>query len=237
MSPTQILHYKMHKGLWQYLRTQYDKPKGLSWFYYLLQNNNNFVKTSNMSNWEKELGLVHSPNQWQSAIHSSFRHSHCTNHWDQMLKILHKSYLTPARLSLIFPSEMNTCWRQCGSKGSIIHILWDCKNIRSFWYAIFKQITSVTGFIIKPTPHLAPLNLSIDTIPFQFRSIITHILIADRLTITATWKTTLSPNTEEVVRRVKTQHSYEKYFAIQTNNLKSFNNHWAPWTSRFPDNG
>lgn len=110
------------------------------------------------------------------------------------------------------------------------------KNIRSFWYATFKLITSVSGLIIKPTPHLAILNFSIDTIPFQLRSIVTHILIAAQLTTTAKWETTQSPNTEEVICRVKIQHSYEKYFATQTNNLRSFNNQWAPWTSRFLDN-
>lgn len=94
----------------------------------------------------------------------------------------------------------------------------------------------MAGLIIKPSSQLALLNLSIDTFPYQFRSIVTHILIADRLTITAKWKTTLAPNTEEVICRVKTQHSYEKFFAIQTNNLSSFNSQWAPWTSHFSYN-
>lgn len=43
------LHYEMHKDLWQYLITNYDKPEGLSWFYSLIQIKSNFVKTCNIT--------------------------------------------------------------------------------------------------------------------------------------------------------------------------------------------
>lgn len=134
------IHYDIHKDLWQYLMTNYDKPKGFSWFYSLIQNKNHFGKTSNMTNWEKELGSAYSPKDWQDAMHSCYWYSHYINHWDLMLKILHRSYLTPVRLSLIFRLEPNSCWRQCGAKSSITHILWECKNIRSFWYVVFNHL-------------------------------------------------------------------------------------------------
>lgn len=103
-----VTFYDIHKDIWQYLITNYDKSKGLSWFYTLLQNKHNFTKTFNMTNWEKELGTTHSHTEWWDAIQTCYQCSHCTNDWDLMLKILHRSYLTPVRMSLIFPSEPNS---------------------------------------------------------------------------------------------------------------------------------
>lgn len=140
--------YNLHCGVWRYLLSNYDRTKGLSWFYNLLQNYSIFTKTSNMLNWERDLGSIHTPEEWKDAIRTCYRYSHCTNHWDLMMKILHRSYLTPLRMSLIFPSESRSCCKQCEARGNIYHILWDCKSIRSFWYAVFKLISSITVFFL-----------------------------------------------------------------------------------------
>lgn len=129
-------YFDVHKDALKYLLTNHNKPKRLSWLYTLLQSEHNFTKNSSMTNWEKELGTTHSHTEWKDAIKTCYQYSHCTNHWELMMKILHRSYLTPVRMSLIFPVESSSCWRQCGAKGNIYHILWECKNICSFWYAV-----------------------------------------------------------------------------------------------------
>lgn len=200
-----------------------------------LKNHAVFTKTSNMMSWERDLGSVYSQEEWKSAIRNCYRYSHCSNHWDLMMKILHRSYLTSVRMSMIFPSEPNECWRQLGARGNIYHILWEWKSIRSFWYEVFKLISSVTGFIVKPLPQLALLSLTVNNIPLQLRSITNHILIAARLTITSKWRTNFVPNTKEVIQRVMVQYSYEKHFAIQSHSVAKFNDQWEPWTSRFQE--
>lgn len=50
-------------------------------------------------------------------------------------KILHRWYLTPFQLSLMYP-EVNKCWK-CGHlKASYLHVSWDCGRINTFWCSI-----------------------------------------------------------------------------------------------------
>lgn len=225
------ISYKIHREFWSYLMSSHDKPKGMSWFYSKLQYSGSFQNSSNMKNWEKEMDTSFTQREWQNAIQSHFCYSHCVNHWELMLKMLYGTYLTPVRLVQIYPGSSPNCWRECGEKGGIPHILWKCKRVKSFWKTVFSLITTVTGLIISPSPQMAILNIGIHTIPTQFRPIVTHVLLA---AITSRWKSLDAPNLSEVVYRVKLQYLYEKYFAIQTQNLPKFKSHWDSWIANYP---
>lgn len=171
------------------------KPKGLSWFYHRLQNNFSYTKTSSMTNWEKNLNVSYASSEWNKAIQPTYKHSHCTNHLELAFKLVHRSHLIP-------------CWRDCGSKGTLFHVMWECKSVRSFWNSIFNLLAKLTRNFLPPNPTLALLNLGIDKIPMQHRCVITHILIAAHLTITSNWRTDKAPNLIDVINRVKSQHLY-----------------------------
>lgn len=137
-----------------------------------------------MLDWEKDLNTSFTMSEWNKAIRSSHKYSRCANHWDLALKLLHRSYLTPIRLAHIFKGSSNHCWSECGSKGSLFYLMWECKSLRSFWKSVFSLMAPVTGVLISPTSTLALINLNMEHTPKQFRCIITHILFAARLTIT-----------------------------------------------------
>lgn len=174
--PYSFLNY--NPTVWTYISTSSDKPKGLTWFYKYLQNTHNQTKTTSMLNWERDLRSKFALTEWNKAIQANHLYSHCTNHWDISLKLLYRSYLTPMRISQIFHSSDIQCWRNCGNSGTIFHILWDCKSIRSFWNSTFSLLSKITGIVFTPTPALAILNLGIDKIPRNYRRLTTHILIA-----------------------------------------------------------
>lgn len=91
-----------------------------------------------------------------------------------------------------------------------------------------------TGFIIPPTPQMALLKKGIHSVSTQFRPLITHILIVTKLTITSKWKSTKAPNVSEVIQRVQLRYTYEKHFAMKSQNLPKFNFCWNPWTASHP---
>lgn len=91
------------------------------------------------------------------------------------------------------------------------------------------MISRLTGFLTKPSQGMATLNLQISKFPTQFRTIVTHILIAARLTITKRWKTTCAPEIAEVVHRVNMHCLYERAIACNNNSLGSFNHKWDIW--------
>lgn len=217
----------------QYLTTSFIKTKGLSWFYKKLQNTHTQTKTMSILNWENDLKNKFALTDWLKATQANYTYSHCINHWDLSLKILYRSYLTPMRVSHIFKGTNDSCWRQCGSKGTIFHILWGCKFVRSSWNSVFSLIAKITGIILTPKPALALLNLGINNnIPVKYRCITIHILIAACLSITSKWKTDNIPSINDVIHRVNTQYLYEKFFAYSSNSMKNFQANWLPWSSR-----
>lgn len=127
------IHYKVHKETWDYLLNNFNKPKGLSWFYFFIHYKRKCTMNSSMANWEMEICSNFTPIAWQHAIQSYYRYSHCVTHWEPMLKVLNRSNLTPVRLSQISQSAPTMCWRQCGGRGGTVYcVLWECKSLRSF---------------------------------------------------------------------------------------------------------
>lgn len=150
------------------------------------------------------LKKVFSPLEWKHAICFSFKATHFMNHWEISLKIDYRSYSTPYTLSTIFTDASPLCWYQCGSAGNLLHILWDCKSVRSFWNAAFSLINTVIGILVFPFRHIALLNLTWTFFPVQFSTIISD---------TNNCKVTIAPNLSEVLQRGSAQCLYERFFA------------------------
>lgn len=108
----------------------------------------------------------------------------------------------------IFPFSPFMCWRCNTHTGNLIHTLWDCKALFSFWKASSSFIVSLTGNLTALTPAMALLGLNLDLYTLNYRTIVANILIAARLTITKLWKSTLAPNLSEVILRLNSQAGF-----------------------------
>lgn len=149
-----------------------------------------------------------------AALTNNISTSHCVNHWDNALKIQYRSYLTLFKLSKWHSDASPLCWRQCVSIGNFLHILWTCKSLKSFWNSVFSFISQVTGMLTTLSPHLALLGLTIDSFPIQYKTIVSHIFIAAKLTITSAWKSSKALNALEVIRRVNSHYFFEKFTVL-----------------------
>lgn len=121
-------------------------------------------------------------------------------------KITWKLYI---KNGILLPIACLKCLTQkrpiVGHKGNLMHIIWTCKCLTSFWNSVFSLISQVTRIITKPVGHFALLGLSIHDFPKQFRTIVLHILFAAQFT--NKWKQT--PNISEVMQRVNIQRFHE----------------------------
>lgn len=99
-------------------------------------------------------------------------------------KTLYRWYLTQYHFSKIYPGHVVTCWRSCGSTGTIEHILWFCRSICPFWRQIFFLISSISYTLFTPNPLLALLHLGIEKFPPSSRVVVIHLLLAAKLNIT-----------------------------------------------------
>lgn len=87
------------------------------------------------------------------------------------------------------------------------------QKLNKFWEHYLLFIADLTGMLIDLTPEMALLGIILDRYPLCFRTIVTHTLVAARLTITSIWKSTETPNLSRAVARINTQAQYELLLA------------------------
>lgn len=151
-----------------------------------------YSKVTSLSKWVEELNINVTLEMWKSAFRLSNVASHCSNHWESHLKTLHRWYPTPYRLSKINPGN-STTWTNCGSVGTIVHLLWFWKSPSSFWRQIFSLISAISQVPTTPSPSLALLHLGIEKLPTSSSVVVIHLLHAAKLNITRLWKTSEHP--------------------------------------------
>lgn len=94
---------------------------------------------------------------------------------------------------------------------NIHHILWACRSLTSFWHQTFQMISQITGILTPPDP---ALNLGIDKLPTQHRTVVLHVLLAAKSLITKMWQRSLSPNISELTAMINLHYTYEKHFLL-----------------------
>lgn len=106
-------------------------------------------KSPYMLAWETDLQEHWDLAVWHRAISRSYKDILNTSLIEASLKVLTRWYMTPSRLSSIFPSESPLCFRECQMMGSILHVWWDCTKIRSVWNKIFPYPYCTHAVLIK----------------------------------------------------------------------------------------
>lgn len=95
------------------------------------------LKLTYMTLWETELREDWDLNTWHTAFFRSYKGILNTSLSEACLKVITRWYMTPYRLSRIFPSASPLCFRGCHLVGTMSHIWWDCPRIRDFWNKVF----------------------------------------------------------------------------------------------------
>jgi hypothetical protein len=57
---------------------------------------------------------------------------------EMQIKMTPRFYLTPIRMAKIKNSGDNTCWQECGERGTLLHCWWDCKLVQPLWKSIWR---------------------------------------------------------------------------------------------------
>lgn len=78
-----------------------------------------------------DLGTTFSDEQWGNTFREIHKASHCVKHWELTIKMANRWHYTPYRLANYFPDSAPQCWRECRQIGNLLHMFWQCPNIRS----------------------------------------------------------------------------------------------------------
>lgn len=129
------------------------------------------------------LGMSFTDEQWKKALRNTFVATKCVKLWETSHKIMLRWYFTPHRISNFVKQASPLCWRACGYRGTLHHILWECPVLHKVWQKVFNLISEIAGSLVTPEAAIAVLSLGIENIPANTRTIVTHILLSTRLAI------------------------------------------------------
>lgn len=166
--------------VWKFLNSNNLKAKGISLLYDLINDKSAFTKINPKIKWERDIGKNFTNSQWLSAIKCNRQFSRCSNYEELAAKFLARWHFTPYIVAKFSKDNSNLCWRGCGQVGNLVHMVWACPHLRSFWKEVFKLIAKVTGVITQLSTEKAILSINMVEYPITVRSVALHIIFAAR---------------------------------------------------------
>lgn len=153
----------------------------LSQMYRLVLGTQNKTVPYFIREWEGELKQGFTTAQIKKLIDSTHSTSISSQVQEMSYKLLGRWYRTPVRLAQIYPTVDVRCWRECGKKGTFLHLWWSCPKIKVFWEAISPWVERLSSGPME----LTPLNFLFHGTPMSIgsykKSITPHLLNAAKL--------------------------------------------------------
>lgn len=155
-----------------------------------------------MDYWEITLQFKIPTQQWYLTLQKPHLFPKNISHW--------KSTFT--KLARIHHSLSPKCWRLCNMDGTPLHIWWDCHVLfLSFLASLNTLIDTLTG--TTETPQMAFVGIGFEVWLPLVHSLVTHVLIAARLSITRKWKSTIILTVQDVISTLNDHCKMEWLFA------------------------
>lgn len=206
--------------------------KGISLFYTYLRDGGEFIKTHTINKWESDLCQSISESQWKVALQVVPATFHSVIHWEQYFRIIHRSYLTPAKPSLMYTDHSPDCWRRCGKKGMLLHTFWYCKLLHPLWNTIcsnyYRNLRQRWAVNTENGTNFVG-NMRIDIYPVNCRTIKTHLRLSTTARIAAHWKQIEIPPFSESISEINSHVGMEKQIALSNNTYSTFRRDSASW--------
>lgn len=109
--------------------------------------------------WEFEIHHSIPPSDWLKCFALTHKFSLATKHQETGFKVTTRWYRCPSVIHNFNCSTPDTCWRCGSSRGTMIHIWWECPPIRSFWQHIFDLYCNLMSTSVQPTSEIALLSI------------------------------------------------------------------------------
>lgn len=138
--------------------------------------------------WEREIADIQGED-WDDMWDHPFKY--LVSARDRLIhfKFLHRVYLTPARLSRIYPTVSSQCWRCSHTPADAEHIFWSCTHIQRFWSDITECLAEVLSTPVPLTPRVCLIGLVEEVVPScAHRTLLNIGLFYGRKAILLNWK-------------------------------------------------
>lgn len=131
---------------------------------------------------------------WDDMWDHPFKHLVSARDRLIQFKFLHRIYLTPARLSRIYPSIDSKCWRCVHSPADAEHIFWGCPTIQNLWSEVTGCLSELLSIPVPLLPRVCLIGLVEEVVPsLAHRTLLNIGLFYARKAILLRWKSSAAP--------------------------------------------
>uniref|UniRef100_A0A3P9MG76 Reverse transcriptase zinc-binding domain-containing protein n=1 Tax=Oryzias latipes TaxID=8090 RepID=A0A3P9MG76_ORYLA len=95
--------------------------------------------------WETDLNINLTEAEWNGITKNIKKLSRELRTRLVQFKVLHRIYWTPSRLHKVGLSKTSACWKCQDATGTLLHMLWECPKVQSYWSSIHKEVEKVVG--------------------------------------------------------------------------------------------
>lgn len=200
----------------------------LSHFYEILTSLEAPQELNFMQAWERELGVTFTQKQKAKMLKSIHKTSIASRYQEGGYKILTRWYRTPSALQKIFPQVSDRCWRCKRGEGTMLHIFWECEEIKSFWGMVEETIKDITGVSLGSNPAAFLLNDVPLSVEKYRNSLLKHLLTAAKACIPALWKSTVPPTKFQWWARITEIQQMENLTMMLKEQDEKYRKIWSP---------
>uniref|UniRef100_H2ZXL2 Reverse transcriptase zinc-binding domain-containing protein n=1 Tax=Latimeria chalumnae TaxID=7897 RepID=H2ZXL2_LATCH len=174
--------------------------------------------------WERELGIPLLEEEWEEAMASTL--SSDTDLWSRLVqfKIVNRIYWTPAKLAVAKLVSSDKCWR-CGSEnGTLLHMIWGCAELRSFWASICKLLKDLVGLDvgIKPLAYVLGVGIRDLKLSKWEANFLKQALTTTKRVILRHWRQSEAPTYQEWFLAMAETAAHEQVILKLRNRLHIF---------------
>jgi hypothetical protein len=117
------------------------------------------------------------------------------------IKTTLRFHFTPVRNAKIKITGDNTCWRECGERGILLHCWWDYKLVQELWKSIWRFLRKLE-IDLPEDPARSHLGIYPKDAPPCHRSMCPTMFTEDLFIIARSWKQPRCPRTEEWIQKM-----------------------------------
>lgn len=181
------------------------------------------------SSWESDLGAL-SDEDWKEALSNCKTVSPKLSDRLTNLYILHRSYLTPYRISKYRLGHNPNCPSCNYPNASFFHLKWACPSIQGFWTQVIRFLHDRMGSPVSLCPRQCLLGLlSLPDNEKYLNTLLQETLFLARMQIARTWMRGPPPTLQQWIRAVNITLPYKKLLYIHRGCPDKYHKIWDRW--------
>ena len=116
---------------------------------------------------------------------------------ETQIKATMRFHLTPMRMGKINKTGNNTCWRDCGERGALLHCWWECELVQPLWKTVWRFLRELK-IDLPYDPAIALLGIyPKHSDVMKRRDTCTPMFLAAMSTTAKLWKEPRYPSTDD----------------------------------------